>query len=545
MRERLQISLTLTLAGTAHEIPGGDVRGLGLEMHAWGVEGWVEFVVQADDGRQGKYADAIFEDFQKPDLAEISLSLQAGHLETDTEASDAVVETGGVVLERALREEVHQPDRESADALSRYYRVSFADPARALWRQHFPCELTTNKSFKDVIEAHKGAKATLTYDFDPITTAEPLLFFHLDPASGSSFYDLVLWYVRHRVGVFTFDHAARTYAIKGAKDTSGTAAELPADDVARVSSVFPAIPRHKPRVRCSYTESPRTEVCDNANAADGVFRDVLIRTPIAADVDGRVALEKSRPLLPGREVEVVFRRFPTVAMAPGSLVSITATGGGHSAALLLASDPWRVYRLSIEARAVDEGPEQSYGEPTTGFEVSMSARLEAKAEPAQRLPPIVDPRFPGYLEGKVVSTVGEDALITYQFATDSSTSVERYTIKIPLFDDQEITAPYEPTSGAGTLYLPLYKGERVLCALDFNRARVQTLLDWRADARVPLDGQGQHLFLGKSATNSTSVRHDYQDDKPVLRVLRTNDKDTVLLQLEEGKLTLKVEEKQG
>ncbi|XYI02461.1 hypothetical protein ACMHYB_22985 [Sorangium sp. So ce1128] len=544
MRERLQISLTLTLAGTAHEIPGGDVRGLGIEMHAWGVEGWVEFVVQADDGRLGKYTDALLEAFQKPDLAEVSLSLQAGHLETDTEPSDAVLKTGGVVLERALREEVHQPDGEATDALSRYYRVSFADPARALWRQHFPCELTTNKSFKDVIEAHKGAKSTLTYDFDPITTAEPLIFFHLDPAAGSSFYDLVLWYVRHRVGVFTFDHATRAYAIKGAKDASGAAAELPADDVARLTSVFPAIPRHKPRVRCSYTESPRTEVGENANAAAGVFRDVLIRAPIAAEVDGRVALEKARPLLPGRELEVVFRRFPTVLVAPGSLVSISAIGG-HSAALLLAADPWRVHRLSIEARAVDEGPEQGYGEPATAFELSLSARLEARDEPAPRLPPIVDPRFPGYLEGKVVSTVGEDAQVTYQFATDSSTSVERYAIKIPLFEDQEIAAPYEPSSGSGTLYLPLYKGQRVLCALDFNRARVLTLLDWRADARVPADGQGQHLFLGKSATSSTSVLHDYQDEKPVLRVLRTNDKDTVLLQLEEGKLTLKVEEKQG
>lgn len=544
MRERLEISLTLTLAGTAHEIPGGDVRGFGIEMHAWGVEGWVEFVVQADDARQGKYTDEILADFQKPDLAEVALSIQPGRLETDTEAADALVKTGGVVLERELREVTHQPEGEAADALSRYYRVTFADPARALWRQHFPCELYTNKTFKDVIEAHKGAKITLTYDFDPITTSAPQIFFHLDPQAGSSFYDLVLWYLRHREGVFTFDHAARTYSIKKAKDTSGTAAALPGDDVAALTSIFPAIPRHKPRVRCSYTESPRTEVCDNANAATGVFRDVLIRTPIAADVDARVTLEKSRPLLPGRELEVAFKRFPTVATAPGSLLSITAAGG-HSAALLLATDPWRVYRLSIEARAADQGPEQSYGEPTTAFDLSMKARLEAKTEPALRLPPIVDPRFPGYLEGKVVSTVDDDALITYQFETDSSTSVERYKIKIPLFEDQEITAPYEPSSGSGTLYLPLYKNERVLVALDFLSARVQALLDWRADARAPLTGQGQHLFLGKSATNSTSVLHDYQDEKPVLRVLRTNDKDTVLLQLEEGKLTLKVEEKQG
>ncbi|AUX29127.1 MULTISPECIES: hypothetical protein [Sorangium] len=544
MRERLSITLSLKLGGVDHAIPGGDVRGLALEMHSWGVEGWVEFVVQADGGRRGKYTDEILADFQKPDLAEVSLSIEAARLETDTEPADAALKTGGVVLERQLREEVHQDAREAADAISRYYRVRFADPARALWRQHFPCDLLAGKSFKDAIEAHKGAKATLTYDLDALTAAAPHIFFHLDPASGSSFYDLVLWCVRHHDGVFAFDHAQGTYAIKKAKDASGAAAELPAEDVARLTSIFPEIPRHKPRVVCSYTEATRAEPVENANAADGVYRDVLLRTPIAKDVDDRVALEKARPLLPGREVEVVFRRFPTVATAPGSLVSISGQGG-HSPALLLAEEPWRVYRLSLEARAADEGPEQSYGEPSTAFDLTMSARLEAKTEPALRLPPIVDPRFPGYLEGKVVSAVGEDTDITYQLDTDQDTSAERYKVKIPLFADQEILAPYEPYSGSGTLYLPLYKDERVLVALDFTRARIHALLDWRADARAPADGQGQHLFLGKSAKSNTSVLHDYQDDKPVLRIQRTNDKDTILFQLEEGKLTLKVEEKKG
>jgi hypothetical protein len=53
------------------------------------------------------------------------------------------------------------------------------------------------------------------------------------------------------------------------------------------------------------------------------------------------------------------------------------------------------------------------------------------------------------------------------------------------------------------------------------------------------------LFLGKTAKNNTSVLHDYQADKPVFRILRTNEADTSFLKLEEGKLTLRVEEKQG
>jgi hypothetical protein len=544
VRERVTVTLDLVLGGKAHAIPGGNLRGLSLEMSSWGVEGWVDFVIQNDQGRSGQHQDDVLADFEKPDLAEVQLSLTPAHLDTGTQAADATLRTGGVVLGRWLREDVHEKGRDAAALISRRYRVSFADPARALWRQHFPCDLFTNKSFQQVIEAHKGAKATLTYDLDAISAAAPLVFFHLDPEQGASFYDLVLWYVQKQQGVFTFDHAARTYSIKKAKDTAGAAATLNADDLVSMTSVFPDVPRHKPRVLCSYTEAIRTDPVDNPNAAAGVFRDLLVRTPIAKEVDDRVALEKSRPLLPGREVELTFRRFPTISMMPGSLVSISPKGG-HVAARLLSPDPWRVFQIRLEGSALDQGPERTYGDTAVDLDLSITARLEAQAEPAQRLPPFVAPTFPGHLEGKIVSAVGPDGDVTYDLDQDPNTSVERYKIAVPLFAGQQIFAPYEPASGSGTLYLPLYKGERVLVGLELDRAWVERLLDWRADARVPRDGQGQHLFLGKSAQSNTSMRHDYQGDKPVLRLLRTNEKDTVLMQLEEGKLTLKVQETKG
>ena len=39
--------------------------------------------------------------------------------------------------------------------LYRHYRIAFADPAYVLWRQHFPCDLMTGKSVKDLFEAHR------------------------------------------------------------------------------------------------------------------------------------------------------------------------------------------------------------------------------------------------------------------------------------------------------------------------------------------------------------------------------------------------------
>ncbi|MRG92578.1 hypothetical protein [Polyangium spumosum] len=544
MRENLEISLSLSVGGTAHVIPGGNVRGFSLRMEAWGVSGSVEFVMQDDSSWGGKYTDDLLADFVKADLGEVSISIKPGHLETSTEADDAELATSGIVLEKSVREETTQRVMDEPAVLFRRYRVTFVDPAQALWRQHFPCALYTQKSFKDVIEAHKGDKISLTYDWDVVTTTASQIFFHLDPAARSSFYDLVIWYVRHRNGVFTFDHAEGTYSIKGAKDTSGEAKELLLDDLSAMTSLFPEVPRYKPRVLNSCTESTATNLIDNTNAATGMVRDTLLRTPIAQDVDDRVTLETARPLLPKREVELSFRRFPTVPVSPGSLVDISTTGG-HSSNLIAATESFRVILLSLEARAADDGPERTYGDTRANFSLECTARLEEKSEARVRLPSSVDPRFPGFLEGKVVSAIGADTDITYDFATDADTSIDQYTVEIPLFEDQEISAPYEPESGAGNLYLPLYKNQRVLVALDFTRSTVVRMIDWRAEAKVAKDGQGQHLFLGKTSTNNTSVLHDYQDDKPVLRVLRTNDKDTVLLRLEEGKMTLKVEETEG
>ena len=543
MKERLSITLTLSVGGVEHTIPGGNVRGFSLRMEAWGVSGWVEFVMQDDTAWGGKYEDALLADFVKPDLGEVRVSIEPGHLETKTEAADVQIATGGIIVEKSVREETSTRVVDDPAVLFRRYRLTFVDPAQALWRQHFPCALYTKKSFKDVVEAHKGDKISLTYDWDIITTTVPIVFFHLPEAARSSFYDLVLWYVRERNGVYTFDHASCAYSITKAKDASGEAKALLLDDLASMTSVFPEVPRYKSRVLNSDTESARTEVGENENAAAGIFRDTLMRTPIAQTVDDRVALENARPLLPKREVELSFRRFPTVSMTPGSLVDIS-TKGGHSANLLAATEPFRVFFLSLEARALEDGPEATYGDTAAHFSVDITARLEAKSETRVRLPATVDPRFPGQLEGKVLSAVGEDSDITYEFQTDADTSVDLYRIKIPLFEDQEVNAPYEPESGAGNLYLPLYKNQRVVVAFDFGKAWVMRMVDWRAEARVPKDGQGQHLFLGKTAKNNTSVLHDYQEEKPVLRVLRTNDKDTVLLRLEEGKMTLRVEEQQ-
>jgi len=540
MIDRLSIAVELTIGGTAHAIAGGAVRAVSLALTAYGASGTIELVVQDDSSAGGQYEDALLADFVKPDLATVTVSIAPSHTDASTATELPKVETGGVVIERSVCEKVYGSGA-TQKVLFRRYRVTFEDPARALWGQHHPCDLFVQKSLQDAITAHTGDAITMAYDWDVLSTQRPHVFFDLDPSRGASFYDFVAWITRYYEGVFTFDHTARTYELSKTKDASGTAATLPRDDVERMESVFPPIERAQTRVVNAVAVSPGNRPVENANAATGMYRDLVVRLPIAQDVDDRVTLEGSRVLAPPREIALTFARFPTVQVAPGSLVDISSKGA-FSADLIASTDPWRVFRLDLDLHAVDDGPEENYGEDATGFHATVTARLEAKSALTQRLPSFTPPRYPGFIEGTVVSEVGEDTDITYQVYQDGATNADIYKVKIPLFDNQIIVAPYGANQGSGTFYVPAYKGERVLVALDLHRAEIASLLDWRTNARVPLDTQGQHLFLGKSTKSNTSVLHDYESDKPVFKIARTNDKDTALVRIQEGSMLLQVME---
>jgi hypothetical protein len=128
---------------------------------------------------------------------------------------------------------------------------------------------------------------------------------------------------------------------------------------------------------------------------------------------------------------------------------------------------------------------------------------------------------------------------------DADTSLDEYQVKVPLWDNQVVSAPLEPILGSGNIYLPSYRDERVLLALDVHGAHIVRLLEWRAGAPLSMEAQGEHILFGKSDGSQTSLNHVYDGDKPVFNVARTNQRDTALIQLREGTLFLQVKEQAG
>jgi hypothetical protein len=540
--DRLAVTLTLTIAGTEHAIPGGSVDELTLDLRSYGFSGALAFVVQDDQSHGGGFTDELHTDFLEPDLIEVALTV-APVLVTPEAGTIQPITLTALVTDKAISEILFRRAA-GIPVLVRRYRIAFADAAQVLWTQHYPCQLYTNKSIVDVINDHLGEKITIRYDFSALTDPRRQVFLHLPRSAGASFADFVHGYLADRAGVFAYDYAAAGYVIAAAKDEAGTPTKLFGDDLGGAELYVAPVPRYAPTVRNSYADGPRTEPVTQAQAQTGMRSDVVLHTPIAQDVDDQVALERKLTVVPLFEAHLGFARLPAEALVPGTLVELPAANQWSSDSALVGVT-WRVRRLQLRAVAPPRAHDRDVQLTSTAYRVEMAAELEQKAEPRIDRPPLRAPSYPGFVEGKIVSEQGEDGEKTYQLYRDTNTSLDEYQVKVPLWDNQIVSAPFEPILGSGNIYIPSYRAERVLLALDIHTARVVRLLEWRAGAPLAMDVQGEHILFGKSDTSQTSVNHVYDGDKPVFNVARTNQRDTALIQLREGTLFLQVKEQEG
>jgi len=525
--DRLAVTLTLTIGGTAHVIAGGNVKELALDLRSYGFSGSLAFLVQDDHAHGGDFTDDLITAFLKPDLIEVAVAI-AAVLVTPEAGEIQPIRLTGLVLDKSVSEIVFRR-LAGAPVLVRRYRIAFADPARVLWTQHFPCQLYTDTSMVDVINDHLGDRIVIKYELSALTQPRRLVFLHLPRAAHASFADFVSWYLDACGGVLSYDYATASYLVAATKPDAGAPRALFGDDIARAELHYPAVPRYAPVVSNSNADSPRREPIAQAQAQIGIRSDILLRTPIAQRVDDEIALQRALAVIPCCEAHVQFGRVPSGALTPGALVALPAANR-WSAESALVGATWRVRRLRLGAVASSPSLDHDLQLPSTGYQVAVSAELEAQAEPRIDRPRFCAPSYPGAVEGKVVCEQGKDGDKTYQ-------------IYVPLWD-KVVSAPFEPIFGSGNIYLPSYRAERVLLAIDVHGANIAQLLEWRAGAPLPMDAQGEHILFGKSEDSQTSVNHVYDGDKPVFNVARTHQRDTALIQLREGTLLLQVKEQE-
>jgi hypothetical protein len=537
--DALEMELELTIGGQKFKVRGANIKSLRINLYPYGFKTRLSFWVSSETDR-----DKLFDPFVKHDLIEVLLKVEPHFKPKENEIESLDLKgfvTGKAVLNELTIENIHLKGQ---PVLYRHYRIDFADPARVLWGQHFPCDLLVDKSVKNLIEDNKATGVTVNYDWPALDDTFAINTLPLGVyEKGASFYDFIVWYTACQNGVLTYDSKENEYTLSDAKDQKGQATEMSKLEVERHVIDFPATIRYTGRLLNAYSEDPRRQDITQSQSKEGVWRDLLLRLPIASDFEKAYRLESDKQKIKSHEIHLTHRRFPQLTYRPGELVKIE--GGLWSEKLFTKGKEYRVRDILIRAQAVNDAPDADHNMTYSRYTIDMRSRLEQKDEATVSLPPFKAPPFPIYVEGTIVSEQGQEEEETYQIYEHPQTALDQYKVKVPLFENQQVVAPFEPTFLPGQFYFPAYKGQRVLLLFDFHAARIVRFLDWRAGCRLPMDTQGDHLLLGKTLRSNTSINHVYVDNKPQLNVKRTSDSDTEKIHLHEGVIVLETKEEES
>lgn len=546
--EKLDVTLELTIDGKVIKVWGANVKNLELELLSHGFSGCLDFWVNDDVDMDGDSEDLLKEPFLTNKLVEVKLEIFVLRPDrNDVERDPDPLRLRGFVIEKYLYEQANRRGNKSP-IVARRYGIRFCDAARFYWAQHFPCELYTKKSMKDVLEAHKGEKISLIYNSTVLSAQKPLIYIGLerDRVTPASFYDFFIWYIETHNLVFHYDYTENKYTIEDAKPETGEPVVMDFEDAFHFLQRLPDVPRWKPRILNSYTESPATQPVNNELVAAPLSQDFLVRTSLSGQVDARVTLETARLLMPSPEVHLLCERYPARMILPWDLIDLTKDKQWELAAIAVPAvamkKKCRCFRVYLIARGHDQGQGRREIGSLSEFALQLQFEFEPIDDKLVRLPPFVIPTYPSVVEGKIVSTIGADDEETYDIETDANTNLDSYKVKVPLWADQIVQAPFEPLRMSGHFYFPAYKNERVLLALDLYTARIVGFLDWRVEGRLPKEGQGNHLLTGKKPLSSTSISHVYVDEKPVFTIIRKHEKDHQTIQAKEGYLLIEVKE---
>ena len=477
--------------------------------------------------------DTLFAQFVEKDLISVELSLARAftEVEVDVEAEATALVVKGLVFEKSALEKTFE-EVAGKPVLHRRYTVRFADRGALLWGQHRPSALYVGKTLKDLIEDNKPDGVTIEHAWAASSPTHPVLSLGLGAAiNDASYYDFLFWlFDKVNVGLY-YDPAADKYTIADDKPT-GDVVKLRHDQVATLECVFPALHRDATAVLNAYTDAAtKKKDLTNADGVTGVRTDYMIRSAVAGDLDTRVTLETARALQREPEARVELKMFPSTPFVPGMKIELDAE---FSANLYQNGKTYRVVTGRLAGEAAEPEATANNLDVTNRYQLDYALQLELASDPVVHRPPFRRPVWPFHVEGKVLSEVGADPELTFQPYPDQQTSIDYYKVKIPLWSDQQVIVPYEPITHPGHFFFPLYKDERALIALYFDRARIRAFLDWRPGGRLPTDSQGNHLLVGKKDKNQTSIRHVYEDQKPVMTIQRTLDTDVQTLTISEG-----------
>ncbi len=530
--ETLGISLSLTIASDTYDIPAGAIKDVRLNLTSTGFNGKINFVMTTE-----KKESPFFIQFIKPTLIHCSLSI-SGVLNQPDPLPDPL-QVQGIVMEKSVREAAFEGVRDSP-VMYYDYEIDIRDAPRALWSQHYPIKLYTQKKMSDVIKDNSVSWDLPTMDWDELETVHDQICLALGHDQGhASFYDFVMWYTWSRGGVCYYDYGQQRLKFSGEKQNDMGTTTLDRHDIETYRLVIPETLRHHIRIHNSSTVIHNTIDLQQDEAVEGITHDRITRTDIAGDLTVLKQRQKKHLDLSSSEIHFNFKQFPPKTFVIGTIVEFSREKWFKS--LSFNTKQFRVHGIFFHARMIQQITENGIKAAHAEFQVDMRAEMEEKDNPARIFPAFITPQYPLPVEGKIISEVGDEPDKTYQIYTSEETSLEYYHVKIPLWD-LDIKTPFITDITTGHYFFPAFRDTRIVVDLFLHTAAINRFLDWGEGTRLPMDTQGNHILFGKNQVSQTSMRYLYEENKPVFSIKRTSQKDTELIQMSEESIVLQTKE---
>ncbi|MFO0580127.1 MAG: hypothetical protein U1A78_39645 [Polyangia bacterium] len=452
-----------------------------------------------------------------------------------------------VLTERAMSEHT---SRTAPDVIVSYreYRARFADPAQAIWRQHFPLALYTRKSVKQVVEQHRPGLFSILFKGSELSKTEDQIFVGCDirkpPSERASFYDWLMWRVEKARATWEYDYNNNVYRVMRRPERAQPF-EMYAEDIGKVITYYPEESRFQEWLLNDYVPAARQAQVPNLQGLVGVWQDHLFHSEVMLEFEAEWMQRISRWKMPDPEFVLHFKRFPMKPFTPGVGLKFDldpmAFPNEHMVIPKEAQrgrQPSRVYRVRLRGESLEDDISPVYQGRTDGkFKLQLAVWLQSPRDRLGRLPQYIQPRYPVDIEG-VIACDNQGAMI-YQYYTELLTNVKYYQVRLPLFYNQKVRVPYIPNKDTGHFYFPPYKNERVLVSLFSDRSEIKSFLDWRMTAETPLPTQGNQIVMGRELANGAAMRLWYAGEIPELWLQRYKDESFQYVRLYQSGVEMK------
>lgn len=544
--DQLIITASLTLSSGSYSIPGANVLDLEVRLKPWGFEGSMAFLVMAYPS-----SDGLLSSFQTSTTLPITLSVQTGN-EGTNQSSCQPLNLSGMVCERQFieiagnQQATHATVNENPVLYRRYF-VRFVDNAAFYWSQHFVQALYANSTYQTVINAQKPSTVTITMNWTLLTTSQLQILVNTGASESrkptASFYDWLMWFTDTNNGYWSYNYSNGQYTLASALPTAASPVNLSTLILTNII-IKPAQPTLSTlNIYNAVATSSSTKTVTNSNAVTPLVYDYTTIQPIASNFTDYSTLQTNRFQGAPQEVSWDYLTTPTTMPVPWTTVQFPTNSNNLSSASALANNTYLLTEVEFSCRQMINGPEtDNYGASSAGYRVSMRVGARASSSTVSMLPDYRMPTYPLQVQGTVVSSQGSSPNLTYSYATPSGSTVNYYTIQIPVWNNTQVQVPYMPVNMNGQFYFPPYRDEQVLVSLGLNTAALISYLDWRTNATPALTSQSNVLVMGQSTTSCTTITHSYSNNQPQLEINRVLGTDTETITIAEGYILLQTED---